>query len=307
MLGASSFIIWGIVPLFYRELFHAGPLEIIAHRIVWTLALTVTVLALTRKITATIAFLRTPRSALLLTAAGLLVVINWTVYVFAVATDRVLDASLGYFINPLITVILAVTVLRERLRPGQWIALSIGASAVVVMALGHGGLPWISLTLAGSFGAYGLVKKAVGASVPALSGLAIETLIMSPVALGYLIFLGTSGQSSFTGNGPLHTGLLVATGAVTAVPLLAFAAAARRIKLSTLGILQYMGPMLQFILGITIFRETMPASRWAGFGIIWLALIVLSIDAWRASAASRIHRKNSAAAASEGGPGSEKA
>ncbi|HEV6954422.1 MAG TPA: EamA family transporter RarD [Promicromonospora sp.] len=278
-LGAGAYVLWGAMPLFFPLLEPAGALEIVAHRIVWSLVFCLIALAVLRQLGGFVTALRTPRILGTFTVAAVLIVINWVVYVYAVLTDRVLDAALGYFINPVVTVLLGVLVLRERLAPVQWLAIGFGVAAVVVLSTGLDGLPWISLCLALSFGLYGLVKNRVGRTVAALPGLAVETAVATPVALGYLVWLGGSG--TFTGHGTGHVLLLVSAGIVTALPLLLFGAAARRLPLSVIGMLQYLAPALQFLVGLLVFHEHMPPARWAGFALVWVALVLLTVDGVR--------------------------
>jgi chloramphenicol-sensitive protein RarD len=258
-LGVSAYLLWGGMPLFFPLLQPAGAVEVVAHRIVWSLLFCLIALTALRQLGDFRDALRSPRALGTLATASVLIVINWIVYVYAVLTDRVLDAALGYFINPIVTVLLGVLVLRERLRPVQWVAIAFGTAAVVVLSTGLGGLPWISLCLALSFGLYGLVKNRVGRTVPALPGLAVETAVAAPFALAYIVWLGGSG--TFTGHGAGHSLLLLSTGIVTALPLLLFSAAARRLPLSVIGMLQYLAPVIQFLVGLLVFEEHMPAAR----------------------------------------------
>lgn len=287
-LGAGAYFLWGAMPLFFPLLQPAGPFEIVAHRIVWSLLFCLLLVLAVRQLPAYRAAFCSRRTVGLLAIAAVLVATNWIVYVYGVLTGHVLDAALGYFINPLVTVLLAVLVLKERLRPAQWVALGIGASAVIVLTIGVGRLPWIALSVAVSFGLYGLVKNRVGRDVEALPGLAVETTLLAPLALGYLVFLGVTGAGTFTTEGTGHALLLAASGIVTALPLLLFSAAARRLPLSLVGMLQYLAPVLQFLVGLLVFHEAMPPARWAGFSLVWLALIVLSVDALRAMRSSRL-------------------
>ncbi|MFF3065250.1 EamA family transporter RarD [Oerskovia sp. NPDC057915] len=287
-LGAGAYVLWGGMPLFFPLLQPAGPLEIIGHRVVWSLLFCLLLLLVMRQFPAYRAAFRSRRTVGLLAIASVLVATNWTVYVYGVLSGHVLDAALGYFINPLVTVLLAVLVLKERLRPAQWVALGIGTAAVVILTIGVGQLPWIALTLASSFGLYGLVKNRVGRDVDALPGLAVETTLLFPVALGYLVFLGITGAGTFATEGTAHALLLASSGIVTALPLLMFGSAARRLPLSLVGMLQYLAPVLQFLVGLLVFHESMPPARWAGFSLVWLALIVLSVDGLRAMRASRL-------------------
>ncbi|WP_423462439.1 EamA family transporter RarD [Promicromonospora sp. MS192] len=280
-LGIGAYLFWGGMPLFFPLLEPAGAVEIVAHRIVWSLLFCLIVLTALRQLAEFWAALRTPRVLGTFTVAAALIVVNWGVYVYAVLSGRVLDAALGYFINPIVTVLLGVLVLRERLRPVQWLAIGFGVASVVVLSTGLGGLPWISLCLAFSFGLYGLVKNRVGRTVAALPGLAVETVVATPFALAYLVWLGGSG--TFTGHGAGHSLLLVSTGVVTALPLLLFGAAARRLPLSVVGMLQYLAPVLQFLVGVLVFHEHMPPARWAGFFLVWVALVLLTVDGIRRS------------------------
>ena len=229
--------------------------------------------------------LRQPRRLGLITIAAATITVNWGVYIWAVNAGHVVEASLGYFINPLVTIAMGVLLLKERLRPAQWAAVGIGFAAVLVLTIGYGRPPWISLCLAFSFATYGLVKKKV--NLGGLESLAAETAIQFLPALGYLLWLSSRGDATFGGEGAGHAALLAATGVVTAVPLVCFGAAAIRVPLSTLGLLQYLAPVLQFLLGILYFHEAMPAERWAGFALVWAALSLLTWDALRTARKSR--------------------
>lgn len=278
-LGIGAYLLWGGMPLFFPLLEPAGPLEIVAHRIVWSLLFCLIALAALRQLGDFRTALRSPRLLGTFAVAAVLIVVNWVVYVYAVLSDRVLDAALGYFINPIVTVLLGVLVLRERLRPVQWIAIGFGAASVVVLSTGLGGLPWISLCLALSFGLYGLVKNRVGRTVAALPGLAVETAVATPFAIAYLVWLGSAG--TFLAHGTGHALLLMSAGIVTALPLLLFGAAARRLPLSVVGMLQYLAPAIQFLVGLLVFDEHMPPARWAGFVLVWVALVLLTVDGVR--------------------------
>jgi chloramphenicol-sensitive protein RarD len=289
-LGIGAFVIWGGMPLFFPLLEPAGAFEIIAHRVVWSLVFCALLLAATRSFGAFVRVLRSPRTLGVLAVASVFIVCNWTVYVYGVLTGHVLDAALGYFINPLLTVLLAVVVLRERLRPVQWVALGFGAAAVVVISTGRsgGGLPWIALALACSFGVYSLLKNRVGRSVDALPGLAVETVVATPFAVAYLAWLTAQGTSTFGAHGAGHALLLMASGVITGLPLLLFGGAARRLPLTAVGMIQYLGPVLQFVCGLVVFHEHMPLTRWAGFGLVWVALVILTTDGVRQAHASRV-------------------
>ncbi|MGW2782932.1 EamA family transporter RarD [Streptomyces populi] len=279
--GFAAYGMWGLVPLFWPLLKPAGAIEILAHRMVWSLAVVGVVLLAMRRWSWAGELLRQPRKLGLITIAAAVITVNWGVYIWAVNSGHVVEASLGYFINPLVTIAMGVLLLKERLRPVQWAAVGVGAAAVLVLTIGYGRPPWISLCLAFSFATYGLVKKKV--NLGGLESLAAESTIQFLPALAYLLWLGSRGDATFTAQGPGHAALLAATGVVTAIPLICFGAAAIRVPLSTLGLLQYMAPVFQFLLGILYFHEAMPAERWAGFALVWLALSLLTFDALRAA------------------------
>ncbi|GGN29444.1 EamA family transporter RarD [Streptomyces fuscichromogenes] len=277
--GFAAYGMWGLVPLFWPLLKPAGSMEILAHRMVWSLVFVAAALVFVRRWAWAGELLRQPRRLALVAVAAAVITVNWGVYIWAVNAGRVVEASLGYFINPLVTIAMGVLLLKERLRPVQWAAVGVGFAAVVVLAIGYGQPPWISLVLAFSFATYGLVKKKV--NLGGIESLAAETAIQFLPALGYLLWLSGHGESSFAGHGAGHAALLASTGIVTAVPLVCFGAAAIRVPLSTLGLLQYLAPVFQFLLGILYFHEAMPAERWAGFALVWLALALLTWDALR--------------------------
>ncbi|MFF8375122.1 EamA family transporter RarD [Streptomyces sp. NPDC015661] len=285
---------WGLVPLFWPLLKPAGAIEILAHRMVWSLAFVGIALLALRRWSWIPELVRSPRKLGLITLAAAVITVNWGLYIWSVNTGHVVEASLGYFINPLVTIALGVLVLKERLRPAQWAAVGVGLSAVLVLAIGYGRPPWISLTLAFSFALYGLVKKKV--NIGGLESLAAETAVQFLPALAYLVWLGTQGSLAFGQHGAGHTALLAATGIVTAAPLVCFGAAAIRVPLSTLGLLQYLAPTFQFLLGVVYFHEEMPAERWAGFSLVWLALTLLTWDALRTARKSRAEMEAAAAA-----------
>lgn len=293
LLGLGAYGLWGLLPIYFPLLEPASPLEIIAHRVVWSLLVCALLLAVTRTWRTVRALDR--RSLGLLALAGVLVAANWTTYVVGVLSGRTVDAALGYYINPLVTVMLAVLVLRERLRPAQWAAVGLGTAAVVVITVGVGELPWIALALAGSFGLYGLIKNRVGRSVPAVTSLAVETAFLTPAALAYLLWLGAVGQGTFGAFGTGHALALASAGVVTAVPLLLFGGAARRLPLSVIGLLQYLAPTLQFAIGVLVFGEAMPAARWWGFGLVWVAVVVLTLDGLRHGRSQRLARRQQVA------------
>ncbi|MFF4210741.1 EamA family transporter RarD [Streptomyces sp. NPDC001796] len=277
--GFAAYGMWGLVPLFWPLLKPAGAMEILAHRMVWSLVLVAVALLVMRRWAWAGELLRQPRRLALITVAAAVITVNWGVYIWAVNSGHVVEASLGYFINPLVTIAMGVLLLKERLRPVQWAAVGVGFAAVLVLTIGYGRPPWISLCLAFSFATYGLVKKKV--SLGGIESLAAETAVQFLPALAYLLWLSAHGESTFTSQGAGHAALLAATGVVTALPLVCFGAAAIRVPLSTLGLLQYLAPVFQFLLGILYFHEAMPPERWAGFALVWLALSLLTADALR--------------------------
>ncbi|MFJ6133867.1 EamA family transporter RarD [Janibacter terrae] len=272
--------IWGAFPLYFHALLPAGASEILAHRILWTFVLCLVVLVLRHELVALARQLR-GRLALGVGIAAYLIGINWFVYVYAVGIGRTNEAALGYFLNPIVTVGLGVLVLREHLRPLQWVAVGIGAVAALYLTLAGGGLPWISLALALSFGGYGLTKKRLGATLPALHSLSAETIFLLPPAVGLVWWLTATGEGTFTVDAPWHPLLLVSAGIVTAVPLLLFAEAARRIPLVTIGLIQFITPVLQLITSVTVLDEHLAPERWGGFAIVWVALACLTVDSLR--------------------------
>ncbi|MEU2222089.1 EamA family transporter RarD [Streptomyces sp. NPDC018347] len=283
--GFAAYGMWGLVPLFWPLLKPAGAAEILAHRMVWSLVAVGAALLFVRRWAWAGQLLRQPRRLALIAVAAGVITVNWGVYIWAVNAGHVVEASLGYFINPLVTIAMGVLLLKERLRPVQWAAVAIGFAAVVVLTVGYGHPPWISLCLAFSFATYGLVKKKV--ALGGVESLAAETAIQFLPALAYLLWLAAHGDGTFTTEGTGHAALLASTGLVTAVPLICFGAAAIRVPLSTLGLLQYLAPVFQFVLGIVYFHEAMPAERWAGFALVWLALFLLTGDALRTSRRQR--------------------
>jgi len=285
--GVGAYAIWGVLPLFFLLLRPATAVEIVAWRIVLSLVFCALLLTVTRGWPALIRILKDRRTVLIMGGAGTLILVNWLVYVYATVSNHLVEAALGYFTNPIVTVLLGVFVLRERLRPLQWAAIGISAVAVLVLAINYGQFPFIALALAFSFGLYGLIKKQVGGRVDAVSGLSIETAWLAVPASAALLVLAGAGTLTI---GTVSTGQTVAmlfAGAVTAIPLLLFAAAARRLPLSYLGLTQYLTPILQFVIGVFLLREEMPPVRWLGFGLVWVALILLSWDMLRAGRAGR--------------------
>jgi chloramphenicol-sensitive protein RarD len=275
--GVAAYLLWGLFPLYWPLLEPAKPVEILAHRIVWSVVVLAAVLAATSGFRWAGSIGR--RRASLLALAAALITVNWGVYIYGVNSHHVVETSLGYFINPLVTVALAVTLLHERLRRAQWIAVAIGALAVVVLAVDYGRPPYIALTLACSFGLYGLVKKRVG--LDGAQSLAIETAFLVLPALAFLLVIGATGDGTFTSEGAGHAALLAGGGIATAIPLILFGASAIRVPLTTLGLMQYLAPVIQFLIGVLVRHEAMPASRLAGFALVWVALSVFTVDAIR--------------------------
>jgi chloramphenicol-sensitive protein RarD len=276
---------WGIFPLYFPLLKPAGPSEILAQRIIWSLVAVLMMLAVRRHWSWVRDLVRQPKKLGLLALAAVVITVNWGIFIYAVNSGRTLEASLGYFINPLLSVVFGVVIFRERLRRWQWVAVGLGALSVVVLTIGYGRLPWIALLLAGSFGTYGLVKKFV--NMPSAESLATETFIIFLPALAYAVYVQLQGTADFGHHGAGHALLIVGTGLVTAVPLMLFNASAIRIPMSTLGMLQYLAPVLQFLIGLLVQHETMPASRWAGFLLVWAALITLSVNGLRTAHRNR--------------------
>lgn len=282
LFGITCYTLWGVFPLYFALLDFAPSLEIVAHRVVWSLLFCFGLLLVTRRMGEFMSVLRDPRQLAALTVAAVLIGCNWLVYVYAANNGHVVQASLGYFINPLLTIMLGVLVLHERLRRVQWVAVLIGLLAIVVIAVGEGHPPWLALVLAFTFGFYGLSKKLAGRTVGPIASLSVETLVLAPLALGVLAWLSAHGQSHFTSHGTRSALLLASTGIATTIPLLTFAAATRRLALSAMGLLQYIGPSLQFVIGVVIGHEPMSPARWTGFAMIWTALAIVTVDAVRA-------------------------
>jgi chloramphenicol-sensitive protein RarD len=276
----AAYGLWGFLPLYFVVLDPAGALEILGWRIIFSLVLCLILISATGQLVSTFSLLSNRRTLWLSVAAGFLIAINWGIFIYATQNDAIVDAALGYFTNPLVTALLGVIVLREKLRPLQWVALGLGALAVAVLVVGLGSLPLISLGLAFSFGTYGLVKNVMG-KTGALEGLTLETLWITPAAIGLVVWLGVSGELTLWTEGPGHALLFGLIGVVTTVPLLFFAGGARRVPLTTMGLLQYINPILQALVGIMIMGEAMPIARWVGFVIVWCALVVFSVDAWK--------------------------
>lgn len=277
LYGIGAYGSWGLFPAFFPLLKPAGPLEVLAHRIVWTLVLMAGVVVGMRKLSELRSI--SGRTWLLLLCASALVSGNWVIFIFAVNNGHVVDAALGYFINPLVSVLLGVLIFRERLNRAQLVAVLIALAAVVLLGIEVGGPPFIALGLAATFGLYGAVKKVVPTD-PRVS-VGVEAAIAAPFAIAYIAVLQCSGHGQFTNNGPGHMALMMLSGPITAIPLLFFAAAAQRLPLVTLGLLMYLNPAMQMTWGVLVAHEPMPPARWVGFALIWLALLVFSGDALR--------------------------
>jgi chloramphenicol-sensitive protein RarD len=275
LFGVSAYTLWGLFPIYWPLLKPANPLEIVSHRAVWTLVFCFIILSLTKTLSSTLAILKRPKIVAGLFLSSILISINWIIYIYAANTGHVVEASLGYYINPIVVIATGVIVLKEKMRPLQWAAVGIATLGVVVLTIDYGRLPWIALGLAFSWGSYGLVKKKLG--LGALEGLSIETLLSSGAYLGYLIWLGNSGDGQFLNSWKI-TLLLIGGGAVTAIPLLLFNGSTNRLPLTLIGLLQYITPTIQFCIGVWYYNEDMPGARWAGFLIIWVALITLAFD-----------------------------
>ena len=276
LYAASAYVLWGLFPLYFKALQGLAAPEILAHRMTWSLAVCALLLAVLRRWQWLAGLLHRPRVlATFATSAGL-VALNWGIYIWAVNADHVIDASLGYFINPLVNVLIGAFILHERLRRPQWTAVTIAAAGVVWLTWEAGHLPWIGLGLAVTWGLYGLLRKT--AALGAIEGLALETTLLFPFAFGYLAWLAAHGHNAFLHGSPSVQWLLAIIGPVTAIPLLLFAAAARRIPFAHLGILQYISPTLQLLMGVLLFHEPFAAAKAVGYGLIWIALLLFAID-----------------------------
>jgi chloramphenicol-sensitive protein RarD len=275
-VGATAYLLWGAFPLYWPLLEPGGAVEILAHRIVWSLITMGVLVVVMRRRAQLRAILADGRVTRLLLLAAVVISVNWGTYIYGVNSDRVVETSLGYFINPLVTVLMGVLILGERLRALQWVALGVGTLAVGVLTWDYGRPPYVALALAFSFGTYGLAKKTAGAG--AVESLSFETAVLAPVAAGYLFWLSATGDSHFTSAGVGHALLLTTSGIVTAIPLICFGFAATRISMVSLGLLQYLAPILQFLLGLLVFHEDMPVGRWVGFTLVWIALAIFTFE-----------------------------
>lgn len=294
LYGIGAYGIWGLLPLYFILLIPAGPVEIVASRVLFSLVFCAVLLSVTRGWGKFAAAVRDPRVLGVLAVAAVLIAVNWLTYTYGVTTGHAIEASLGYFINPLVSVLLGVIVLKEKLRPLQWAAVAIGFAAVVVLTIGYGQLPWIALVLAFSFGLYGFVKKKVGSKVDATSSLSIETAVLAPFAAVALVAMGATGVATLGSEGPGHFWLMAASGVITAVPLVFFGASASRLPMTTIGLLQYFAPVLQFIIATTVLGERMGLEQWIGFFIVWLALALLTVDMLRTYRQSVVLRRAAA-------------
>ena len=282
IFGVSAYVLWGLFPLYWPLLEPSGAFEIVGHRAVWSLVFCVIALTVTKAIKPAIATMRRPKVFVKLLAATVLISINWIVYIWATNHGHVVEASLGYYINPIIIIAIGVLLLKEKMRKLQWVSVSIATFGGLVLTIDYGRLPWVALALALSGGTYGFIKKQLG--LGALEGLGIETAISAPFYLAYLAWIGSQGNGHF-GHGIGLTLLLIGSGVVTAIPLLLFNGAGNRLPYTIIGLLQFITPTLQFSIGVWVRHEAMPTARWAGFLIIWLALVVLATDLVRSSRA----------------------
>lgn len=290
LLGIAAYTLWGVFPLYFKALEPAGAAEVLAHRMGWSLVFVVGLLGVLRRLGGVRAILADRRTSRYLCGAALFVATNSGIYVYAVITDRVIEAALGYFISPLVSVAFGLVVFGERLSRAQIGAVALGTGAVLVLTVSATGVPWIALVLAFSWGAYGTMKKLAG--VGALESLSVEILVLFLPAAGYMVALSAAGEATFASEGTGHALLLASSGPVTAIPLALFSAAATRIPLSTAGLLQYLTPVIQFLIGWLVLGESMSTSRWIGFTFVWLALVALTWDGLRAAGAARAERRS---------------
>ena len=297
LFGIGAYAIWGFFPLYFPLVEQATALEILCERFVFSLVFMAIVLTASRGWSRLRPVVHDRRALLLLSLASACIALNWGVYIWAVNDGNVVEASLGYFINPLVLVLIGVVFLGERLRRLQWVAVGIATLAVLVLTVGLGKPPWIALALAFSFAAYGTVKKLVGADP--LASLTIETAVASPFALAYLVHLQLIGSLVLFHTSTQVTLLLMGTGVITAIPLVMFGAAANRIPLTSMGLLQYLTPIIQFVIGVFVLGETMPPARWAGFVIVWIALAVFTYDSLRQGGRNRTARRAAASGIDE--------
>ena len=298
--GSLAYAMWGVLPIFFRALEPAGPLEILGQRILWSAVFCMLIWVFRREFAWIGKLVRKPRSMLILTLAAYVLALNWGVYIYAVSVDNVLESSLGYFINPLMTVLVGVIVLKERMNSWQWTAIALGSVAVLVISLDYGRLPYIALTLAITFTIYGFIKKQVGAGIGAVETMTMESLLLLPFAIGTLIYMDRTGEHlTFTSESAGHTFLIIMLGVVTMLPLALFTSAAVSLPLFMIGLLQFLAPIGQFLVAVLIFKEEVPAARWVGFVFVWLALVVLTVDMVRRGQQQRRLRRMQAAVAEQ--------
>lgn len=277
--AGAAYLLWGVLPLYFILLVPTGPWEVVAWRVLLSFVFCLVLLTVMRGWAAFRAILRQPKLLAWTALAGLLIYINWQVFLIGTLDGNVVETSLGYFINPITTVLLGVLVLKERIRRLQWAAIGVAAVAVAVIIVAHGSFPWIALSLTASFGVYGLIKKKIGPAVDAVSGLTLESFWLIPIAIVQLILVAQTADGLTMGtHGGWHAVLLAFAGVATAVPLLLFAAGTRRVNLTVIGMIQFITPVMQFVIGVVVLHEPMPAERWAGFIIVWIAIIVFVID-----------------------------
>jgi chloramphenicol-sensitive protein RarD len=276
LFGFAAYLLWGLFPLYWKLLDSSSAVELLAHRILWSLVTVVLLVLVRNRFEQVRLLMADPRRRWPLMIGAALISVNWGAYIWGVNHGRVVETSLGYFITPLFTVLLGVFVLKERLRPAQWIAVAVAFVAVVGLTIENGRPPWVAIILTFSFGFYGLVKKKAGAG--AVEGMAVESATVAPIALVAVLVLAFQGHSTVTHQGGGYLALVLLTGPVTAVPLLLFGAAATRVSMTTLGLLNYIAPIMQFVVGVLVFHELMPPMRWVGFGLVWLALVILTWD-----------------------------
>lgn len=286
--AGGAYLLWGVLPLYFLLLVPTGPWEVVAWRVLLSLVFCLVLLTVMRGWAALAAIIRQPKLLGWTALAGVLIYVNWQVFLIGTLTGHVVETSLGYFINPITTVLLGVFVLKERIRRLQWAAIAIAAVAVIVIVVAYRSFPWIALSLTASFGLYGLIKKQIGPAVDAVSGLTLESFWLIPIAVVQLILVAqTPAGITMGANGGWHALLLAFAGVATAVPLLLFAAGARRINLTVIGMIQFVTPVMQFIIGVVVLHEPMPAERWAGFIIVWIAIAVFVFDLLLASRRGR--------------------
>ena len=278
LYAVSAYVIWGLLPIYWKALHIVPAGQILAHRIVWSLAFVGLVLTARRKWAWWGEAKKRPRVLLTFAFSGTLLAVNWYTYIWAVNAGHIVETSLGYFINPLVNVLLGFLFLKERLRVAQWLALSVAAAGVVYLTFNYGSFPWIALTLAFTFGAYGLLRKT--AALNSAEGLFLETAVLFLPALGFLLLQQAHGTGAFAHTGVATSLLLIGAGAATSIPLLLFASGARRITMTTLGLLQYIAPTLQFLIGVLIYKEPFGVERLIGFGLIWLALVLYTVEGY---------------------------